>query len=286
MPATERKRKYNSWLMMKSVYGIKLDDSLNHEIEIDGVTLISKSKLLDERVRKRLNLVKSLRDIDSFDTECETFAIQRVYEKNSIPKELLQKNFETLVREISYIILATIVQIQNVTNKPLINLDGKPTKTQSNFAIHDLSEEKVIVTREFKRPYKTYTLTKEHLDIDKHSGFLCSYFKLDDSEMNDSMKQDIRNSIIFLGHSQNSTEPYISFLYNMIALDCLLISGKAKHAETAQKRIKTFFGWTDYFDEELHRNNISKIYKTRSDMVHDGNVESITREHVLYAEFI
>lgn len=287
MSDTERKIKNNSWLLMKSVYGIKLSDAVNHEIKIDGVTLISRSKLSDERVRKRLNLLKPLKEIDTFDPDCQTIAIQFVYRENSIPYKVIQKEFEILVREISYIILSTVVHIPNVTFKPLINLDGKPSNNSSDFVIQELNEGKIIASHHRKRPYRAYTLKKEQLDSDKYSGFFLSYLKLNDSnEMNESMKKDIRNSIIFLGHSQNAIEPYISFLYNMIAIDCLLTSGEAKHAETAKKKIETLFGWTDLYNKELHKENIKNIYKIRASMVHDGKVESITREHVLYTEFI
>lgn len=279
-------KKHESWVLVKGVYGIELSKSINNEFEIDGVTLISKSKLMSERVRKRLKLPLSVKELA---LDCPTFAIKNEYTSKEKSIEQAREAFETLVLEISYIILATQVWINNDSFKALLNLHGKPNTAVSNvlmYNLNDISQESRNVVK-YKRPRNIFNLDSNVLSSARKHGFLSYYLNLDKSNMTRNMKKDLRNSIIFLGRSQNSIEPYISFLNNMIAIDCLLSSDKeGKHVDSSQKKLEVFFGWTELWFTDLHKDNIKKIYGVRASMVHDGKTDEITIEHVKYTNFI
>ncbi|MCK8117842.1 HEPN domain-containing protein [Pseudoalteromonas sp. 2CM37A] len=287
MQSNGKSKKYNTCVLVAPLFGIKLSKDVNHEFEIEGVTLISKSKLMNSRVSKRLGLQKKFKEYRCFHEDTETFA---VYKKN-IPalqdKVNVINQFKVLTLELTYILCATQISIPDIKRRSVLQLYYGNADIRVDTLIDNLDVPAESMTRSTRPRYYNYlTINKKLLKKESEHGFLTAFMGLAKSDMSPKMRASIRSCIVFLGHSQNSIEPYVRFLNNMIAIDSILTTSDAKHKETAQQNLESFFGWSDLWNNEFHREKVNEIYRLRSGLVHDGKISCITESDVIYTEFL
>jgi len=94
-------------------------------------------------------------------------------------------------------------------------------------------------------------------------------------------QRDIKKGVILCGKSVFSSELSKAFLNNMIALETLLTDGSGNHRKSMKDRLNAIFHWIG----ENWDDAIDEIYNLRCDMVHDGNTNKITTNHLLMSDY-
>ena len=77
-----------------------------------------------------------------------------------------------------------------------------------------------------------------------------------------------------------------SFLYNMIALEILLVGGGGKTETILVDRLTTLFGWLTNEKKAKWENLISRLYKLRCKFVHNGMLQDITINDLLDSDML
>jgi len=97
-------------------------------------------------------------------------------------------------------------------------------------------------------------------------------------------RADLRRAAILVGKSLVSSDIPSSFLWNMIALEVLLTKRGEKHSQELPARIEAFFGWVPFWADRKFRANISRAYRLRCSLVHDGNTEGISKRDIVFTD--
>lgn len=103
-------------------------------------------------------------------------------------------------------------------------------------------------------------------------------------QLDSAWRGDLRKASILVGKSLVSSDIPSSFLWNMVALEVLLTQQGEKHSRELPARIEAFFGWVPFWDDRKFRANISRAYRLRCALVHDGSIEGISRRDIVFTD--
>ena len=106
--------------------------------------------------------------------------------------------------------------------------------------------------------------------------------------INDKWRHILRNVAILAGRSQNSIEIADAFLWNMIALEQLILGEdeKAGHLDMLVSRCKALFGYCPLWERRDLGNLLKLLYELRCSLVHEGDRDGITIGHLIMADLI
>ena len=79
-----------------------------------------------------------------------------------------------------------------------------------------------------------------------------------------------------------------AFLWNMIAIETLLFKqdNEIRPKEVLPKRIEAMLGWVGFWEDEDYSSKIKNAYGKRCTMVHEGNLDCISREDVHFSDML
>lgn len=117
-------------------------------------------------------------------------------------------------------------------------------------------------------------------------GFFFDLLKLlrGDIHVDTGWRNDVRNAAVLLGQSQASIDVPQAFLWNMIALECLLTRQGDAYSNALPARAEAFLGWTGYWASEDFETRITDVYKKRSAFVHNGRRELISLRDLFFTD--
>lgn len=277
-----------TWVFFVPIYGIKLCKSIKSEFQLNKITLITKSKL--SRCKKRFGLSKPLNNYfkrggEQFESE-QIFAIAKFGGDN--PDGLLRQ-FENVLKDELAFLSASQTCFNSRQHNANISLANRGFDFYQDIHVENTTTCRIIRSSSIKGRYCELVLNKNYLDWQRHHGFLLNALDIirDKTSVKKEMISAIENCIIFLGKSQDSTELYLSFLNNMIALDSILstpTNGK-KQSQSVESALHYLLGWSDLWSNEI-KEKVKEIYKLRADLVHDGKRENIKVEDLLFTDQI
>ena len=99
----------------------------------------------------------------------------------------------------------------------------------------------------------------------------------------DRWRRILRNVAILAGRSQNSIEIADAFLWNMIALEQLLLgeNERSGHLDKLNSRCQSLFGYCPLLDRMGLGTALKRLYELRCALVHEGDREGVNLGHLI-----
>ena len=104
--------------------------------------------------------------------------------------------------------------------------------------------------------------------------------------LNNAWKENIRDTTILVGQSQQSNNLAQAFLWNMIAIETLLAHPNDTYSKSLPERISAFIGWSSNWEIQNYQVRIEELYSERCKLVHDGKMELISKEDLLFSDHL
>jgi len=107
-----------------------------------------------------------------------------------------------------------------------------------------------------------------------------------ETSINDTWRNQLKKASIIAGKSQQVYDRIYAFLLNMITLEILLTQRNEKESIEIPKRINTLIGWHEQWSNDNYISKIQEIYDKRCKFVHEGDLNSITVNDLLFSDEI
>jgi len=273
-------------LLIYPVTGLQLSPDIGSEFRVNRVTFISKEKLL--RLKSRFGITAKTRtqikaDLDWYHNDLsgpDAYALLQITGGSSNASD----GFKLVEREAAILAVSQLTYSSRSHNG-VISLGMRSSSKLDLRLVVNLDEDIVSHQSQLVGPGGKLILSDQWKKSAKGRGFF-SLLKIirGEIDLNSSWLYDIRNASVLIGKSQQSSEVSTAFLYNMMALDTLLLSGQGKHKENLISRIQAFIGWSSMWDSDGYEQQIERLYKKRSDLVHDGKIDSVGMDSLLESD--
>lgn len=282
------KKIHGPWVMCVPISNMSIEkDGLDQEHQVDRVTFISAAKLPFKR--KKLGMPMRIS------------TIQNKY-KPIVDKILKTNNTFAIIRFNGCIeaeeakILARIREELSILSLSQLGY----AKRRSNFAPNIAREHSIGVTEYIAINSQNSSLISSFSLRGKVGPLVLNkgwkrfqqeafYFKLlkiirREIRVAKQWKNDLRNAAIMAGQSQCMIDLPQAFLWNMIALELLLIQQNDKYAKELPKRAEALLGWVNYWSDDDYEFKINDLYQKRCELVHRGVRESILIDDLLFSD--
>ncbi|MEQ8562564.1 MAG: HEPN domain-containing protein [Cytophagales bacterium] len=286
---TKVQDKNGNWIFIVPVTGVSIKKSVGGEIKINRVIFVSGNKL--SRIRKRLKIPVPISEIinkdkfskgiiKKFFDDSETFAILRF---NGIPSDEIRKCNKIIETELNILSLSQLGFGKRKYNSKL-SIGLKDSNRVSSITINKKYNEYTFSSKWdsysspfiIEKPWKTF-----------HKKFYYfEYLKILRGEIRVSnlWLKIISRAGFLIGKSQSTNDVSSSFIWNMIALEMLLVGDGEKTEETLIERSKYLLDWSEEWELNQYEFNISECYKKRNEYVHSGNMEIISRGDLIFTD--
>jgi len=272
-----------TYLYAVPVSGVRIAKNIGHEFRIQQVTLFSTAKFLrlrryglqftGSRIRKTAR-----RWID----ETHTVAVLQI---SGVPEER-RELCHRMVRDELLLLSSSRLGFRKRTRPFVV----APMGSQSVYDSDDIFIGKDV---EWMRLNST-RVTADYLGIDRH--FVTFQKELffprlmgivaDKYSHTKRWRDFLRGVALLAGKSQNSVELADAFLWNMVALDRLLLMKREskRHNDAIVDRTKAFFGRCRFWTRQRMDEKIRNIYDKRCKLVHDGNRAAVNFSHLILSD--
>jgi hypothetical protein len=286
--------KYDSWIFITPIDGLKLSEETNEEIKINRVTFVSKRKL--PRIRKRLGIpvtIPKLEKVDfhkdkdsplrlkNFLTSSETYAVLP-FKGN--PKDKESDCIRIINDELNIISLSQLVWSTRRFNRRIKIKTSDKGSFYRKISINKRIKEFTLGFKRTDNP-APLVLEKNWFDFQKRFFFF-DLIKIITGKITISKKwrTTLNRVAIFVGQSQNSNDIPSCFIWNIIALEMLLTNSEDKIVEALVQRAEYFLGWNEQWEKDNYELRIREIYKKRCDFIHEGDKKHITIKDLLFTD--
>jgi hypothetical protein len=124
-------------------------------------------------------------------------------------------------------------------------------------------------------------------------SFLKRHFFLDlikilnqDIKIDGRWRYTIRQAALLAGQSQFAPKIWEAFLYNMIAIETLLVNRRETIQDVMIDRFVALFGWLKNERLEEWKEKFNRLYYLRNEFVHSGDIREITIKDLMDADEI
>lgn len=275
---------YGKWLFITPIDKLILTDAVNKELSINNVIFIDSSKFL--RVRKRFGIDFSTKDIKKFLWEYDFFSKNNTVAIIHHTGIISENNCMNMVKE----------ALNILASSQLVYVKRKSIRIMSPMTMHEQGSNISLFLSKDEGKYKQATFKRYgsilSYDLDKHwirfqkQGFFLNLLKIINKKI--VVDKKWRGQLIkvanLIGKSLMTDEPVESFLWNMIALETLLLRQGDKYLQAMPERIDSILGWM--LDIDYHSKYLEGIYKKRNRLVHDGDSTDIFEEDIIFVDGI
>jgi hypothetical protein len=103
-------------------------------------------------------------------------------------------------------------------------------------------------------------------------------------EVSRNWRKMLGRAALFAGRSWQTTDILQAFLYNIFALETLLLEGGGRTEDLA-KRVEIFLGWAGFWGhDENFITNIEDMHKVRHRIVHQADPSDLSLDHLLFSD--
>ncbi|MEM7334284.1 MAG: hypothetical protein AAF490_19515 [Chloroflexota bacterium] len=286
---SERKRimnEHGQWIFATPVSNVLITNSVNGEFRVNRVLFINKEKL--PRIRKRLKMPKRFSDMHIMEKDvlnsAQTVAIMF---QNGRLEDVEEKCLKTIENELAILSLSQLgYTARSFVANPSIILNPKIDKQtwlliESEGGINRLQGRSKLYGN-----YENLELNKNWQNWQKDFFFyrLLKVLNKEHEIVEESWRKELERAAILVGQSLGSPVVSQSFLWNMIALELLLTANGSKLLEILPERLEAFLGWIGFWDLDAFETRIREVYRKRNDLVHEGKLEQITIEDVIFTD--
>ncbi len=254
---------------MTPVSGVLFGGSVDQEYRVDQMRLYSKDKFM--RIR-RYNLQFGPRKItEVIASWINNAKVVGILEVCGDPTELRQE-CHLLIKDELNLLASARLGTSKRTRRVIIGPAGSSDQydTMDAFIGRDVD----LMSGSFSRITHDYLqITQEFLGR-AATHFFPHLLKMirEESALPTDWKNLLRSVGILIGKSQNSVEAADAFLWNMIALEQLLLLDKERqgHLDLLVLRIKALLGYCPFWIKNKMEDRIRLLYKLRCKLVHEG----------------
>ena len=103
-------------------------------------------------------------------------------------------------------------------------------------------------------------------------------------EVSSGWRKRLERAAIFAGRSWQTTDVLQAFLYNIFALETLLLEGRGRTEDLA-KRAEIFLGWAGFwgYDNDFIT-KVEEMHKVRHAIVHEADPSELSLDHLLFSD--
>lgn len=274
------------YIYITPVVGVRLGQECHGSYRINKVTLIFTNKFL--KSRKHLFAIKKWRKFITGTSALNASDVLAMTEVDG-PAAVVQRLAHKRVREELFILSSSRLGHTTRTRRSILGIAGCQDSYGTDDILLGLSID--FATRSSKLHTSDYLrINKEWLSFpDKFFPFrrLLKVIR-GAGDIQPAFRNTLRNMATLAGRSQNSIELADAFLWNMIALEQLLIGGDENNGHLAllKRRLQAFFGYCPLWEQGRFDQLIADIYKKRCELVHEGRRDAITIQDVIASDLI
>ena len=284
---TEEHESY--WVFVVPVVNLKVTQAVGREFRVCRVTFIDRDKL--PRVRKRFGFVQrfseiarqDLRPLDKAERDPgNALAVMRQYGK---PKEVWRECYKRVKNEAAILSLSYLgYDIRRhgramgvVGQYPTGGYDYMLADTKSKAIGHGWGGNAHLIPMELDGRWRAF-----------HRKFF--FFELlrllrGEIKVCRNWRDELYSAAVLIGRSVSTVDTPTAFLWNMIALECLLTyKGEKKVVDALPERCEAFLGWVGSWKQQNFEREIRAAYKARCDLVHRGDDSDIDKKMLLFTD--
>ena len=271
---------HGNWLFVTPVTSLELTKDVQREFKVKRVTFIHRDRLA--RTRKRFG-IKKLSELDrtfrGFVTN-DTLAVVRHTGK---PREIAGKCLRMVEEEAAILLLSYLGYDKRKYGRAM-GIPGSHALGGHNYAFFNTKNKSMTGSATCPVSVFPVRLDKAWCDFQK-----LYYFKLL-KILNGSFKVDtawrrtLWQASVLIGRSLGTLDVATAFLWNMIALECLLTQQGDTVKDALPQRCEAFLGWVGFWKTGGFEKRIRKAYQQRCIFVHQGQTVGITRKLLLFTD--
>lgn len=280
---SELQRQQGDWIFLSPVGNVVLTGAVNRELSIERVLFVHREKL--PQIRRRLGLNARVSEIKKFHKNfferADTYAVMKAKGK---PSELENECFRTIRDALSILALSQLGYSKRRFAGTLGLLGEHEAPSVEHFFLNKNDSSKITKTQLTKNP--SPLVLDECWKKFQKQVFFTDLMKILSKEqrVKPEWRKDLRKASILVGQGLNSNDVPTSFLWNMIALDLLLITSGDKHSDVFPKRAEAFLGWAGFWQTQNYEQRVNEVYRKRNALVHEGAREVVTKRDLLFTD--
>jgi len=278
--------KKGHFLYVTPVAGIHLDQVTGGEYRIDKVTLFTPERFL--RTRRYKFVYNKWRQEAEKCAALETTAVIAAVPAGGKPFTACRFGHELIKDELS-ILSSSRLGYRSRDRRGVVGISGCLDSYDTKDLLLGLTVD-LMQTLNRRHAPDQLRITDEFLNMQDQ---FFPYHRLVQMirgryHIDDNWRLLLRNVAILAGRSQNAIETADAFLWNMIALEQLLLGGQERggHQAKLTTRCKALFGYCPLWERMEFDVALDKIYKARCSLIHEGNRKSISLDHVIISDLI
>ncbi len=279
-----------TFIICTPTYNLSISKICNSEIRIENVTFISGKKI--PYVRKHLGFKDRISVMNAWNQKnigkklIEDNVTYAIIKWRRLPDDSIQKPMR-LIQEAIWILASSQF---SASNRGIVDYFGLPehgVRYMHKYFLYDLSGKKSRQSFSVASPIKTFELNGEWKRLMRHHLFPEVLRIINrDVSVDGKWRKSIRKAAILSGQSILSTDLPQAFMYNMIAMETLLTQRGDKFPDAIVERLNALFSWLFERRPRYWEQIITRLYKLRCSMVHDGETGDIKTEDLLNADIL
>jgi hypothetical protein len=274
------------WILIAPIVGVRFYQDSKGEFEIGKTLVISGEKL--KRKRKIFNHNVSVKKLlienkidPNFISDERTYVISCEGNIGSKAKDIMTKRIR---EDLDILALSQLSGSRKHNSKILI-----AKYEDKNFFEHVLLNPKIgKAVNSSKRigSFGFFNIAKQwHTRNDSFyfTDLLKIIFK-ESSAYNNNWRNDIKRAAILAGQSQQSEDIVKAFIWNIIAIETLVIEQNDKISVAIPERIGSLISWFPNWELDNFIGRIEKMYKKRCGFVHAAKYDDITQDDLIFSD--
>jgi hypothetical protein len=281
---------HGEYLFVVPVVNLILGKAVNREFRVNRVTFIARDKL--PRVRQRFGIRKRLSEFpetwhgfmsQTKGDNCNNVALVRQTGK---PKEIWRECYRLVAEESALLSLSYLLYSKRKYGRAMgtrgqfavggrdyafVGTDNNHLLLSSSAATHTFPMELDANWKSFHRKFFFFNLLK---------------LLRGEASIDVSWRDDIRRAAVLGGRSISTLDIPTAFLWNMMALECLITQQGEKVKDALPERCEAFLGWVGFWKQQKFCERIREAYAARCRLVHQGDESCIDKKIVLFTDDI
>lgn len=288
-----------NWLFVTPVRNLVIDKSLRRRLVIGRVEFIRPDRLAYMRRRFRIAYrVSQLRRNDPYLDKLvkgeEALAVLHVRLKEGQDfKDAAQKCF-SVVKNATALLSLSRCGYSRRRHRQIFGIDVQSARAWQSYVFLEKGTAPTslgplpLCGGRLEGSYTPFFLDKLWLDFHSKHGFLFSLldilYGIQKKAVSSGWRERLERAALFAGRGWQTLDPVQAFLYNIFALETLLLESGGKTEDLA-KRVEAFLGWAGFWgQDEGFTKKVEDMHKVRHQIVHQADTSKFTLDHLLFSD--
>lgn len=287
------------WLFVTPVRNLAIEQDLRRRVVIGRVEFIRPDRLAYMRKQFRIayRISRLRRAVPYFDKIVkgeEALAVLHVKLKGGQDFKEVTQECLPVIRDATAILSLSRCVYSRRRYREIFGIDVQSARAWQDYAFLEKGAAptelgpRALLGGELEGAYKPFILNKQWWDFHSKHGF---FFALLDilygnkrKEVSHGWRERLEHAALFAGRGWQTPDPVQAFLYNIFALETLLLESGGKTEDLA-KRVEAFLGWAGFWgQDESFTRKVEDMHKVRHKIVHQADTAEFTPDHLLFSD--